>query len=413
MRQSIKRMAGLFSSGKRNKEDIHMGEPGFLNKLLRWKQLESVFLFVTAKCNSKCKTCFYAGKMDQGEDLSMAQLERISSTSPSFDKLWLSGGEPFMRKELVDIIAMFVENNGVRSINLPTNGLLTERIDEQVGELLRRCPELTVHLNFSMDGLGATHDAVRGVPGNFAKTLASMERVQKHHGENPKLLCNVATVVTPQALDEMVDLGAFLLQKNCIATHFFESIRGQPRDESLKPLSRAQLEELHERVMPLVEVQAQRLFAGFSPIARAIAHVYFLGVIRFAYSLQEKNIEGPNPWGMACTAGQTTLVIDHDGALRSCEIREPFAHLSDFDFDMGAVMKSEALRKEVEDIGGGHKANCWCTHTCWVLSSMKFSPKTLLFSVPLSFLNYRLEHWRAPVLPDVDMGEIEARAQQR
>ena len=33
--------------------------------------------------------------------------------------LWISGGEPFMRKELAEIVELFYVNNGVRHINLP------------------------------------------------------------------------------------------------------------------------------------------------------------------------------------------------------------------------------------------------------------------------------------------------------
>jgi hypothetical protein len=79
------------------------------------------------------------------------QIARISATAPPFRKLWLSGGEPFMREELADIVAMFVRNNGVGNINLPTNGLLPEKIFRTVDGLLEQCSELSIDLNFSLD----------------------------------------------------------------------------------------------------------------------------------------------------------------------------------------------------------------------------------------------------------------------
>ena len=69
--------------------------------------LESVFLFVTSTCNSLCRTCFYWDELNQGRDLSFAQIESLSRTAPKFHKLWISGGEPFMRKELAEIIELF------------------------------------------------------------------------------------------------------------------------------------------------------------------------------------------------------------------------------------------------------------------------------------------------------------------
>ena len=149
--------------------DMHMGESGFMRKLIRRKELESVFLFVTAKCNSKCRTCFYASETKKTDDLTFDEIRRLSETAPRFDKLWLSGGEPFLREDLAEIIALFHRNNGISVINLPTNGLLEDRVDHVVGRLLSSCPEMNIHLNFSLDGLGETHDRVRGVKDNFKK----------------------------------------------------------------------------------------------------------------------------------------------------------------------------------------------------------------------------------------------------
>ncbi|MGH9601387.1 MAG: radical SAM protein, partial [Terriglobales bacterium] len=117
--------------------------------IFRPKRLESVFLFVTSACNSLCRTCFYWDELNSGRDLTLAQIERLSQTAPQFDKLWLSGGEPFLRKELAEIIELFYANNGVRHVNLPTNGLLPAKVEAVVDRVLDRCPELTLDLNFS------------------------------------------------------------------------------------------------------------------------------------------------------------------------------------------------------------------------------------------------------------------------
>src|SRR5215472_5055515 len=147
----------------------------FKRGFFRPLRLESMFLFVTSTCNSLCRTCFYWDELNSNRDLSFPQIEKISSTAPPFHKLWISGGEPFLRKELAEIIEMFYRNNAVRHVNLPTNGLLPEKIESVIDHLLISCPELTIDLNFSLDGLANTHDSIRGVPNNFQKTLASMD----------------------------------------------------------------------------------------------------------------------------------------------------------------------------------------------------------------------------------------------
>lgn len=381
--------------------DVHMGEPGFLRRLFRPKKLESVFLFVTGRCNSRCRTCFYSGEVSRGEDMSFAQLRRISETAPGFDKLWLSGGEPFLRDDLVDIIELFYENNRIESINLPTNGLLGKRVCREVARLLDRCPKLNVHLNFSVDGMPETHDRVRGVAGGFHETMAAMEAVESELGSHPRLHSNVATVITPESYTEMFDLGAYLFDRFNLSTHFFEAMRGEVRDPKLGRLRRSELEALHYRLTPLYEAMAGRLFASLPPGLRSFAKLYFVGVIGHLFRLQEENLEGPSDWGMSCTAGKTTMVIDHQGSFRACEMRPRVGHLEDYDYDLGRALRSRAMEEEIEAIGGGDGAGCWCTHTCWMLSSMKFSPKTLLYDVPLAFARMRSRGGR----PDLDVKE--------
>lgn len=375
---------------QKERRDVHMGEPGFGPKLFRPKKLEGVFLFVTGRCNSNCRTCFYAQDAKRGEDLSFHEIQRLSETAPNFDKLWLSGGEPFLREELVDIISLFYENNGVKSINLPTNGLLPGRILEEVSRLLERCPKLTVHLNFSLDGLPETHDAVRGVPGGFFKTLEALDAAEEKFRGHPRVHRNVATVLNQETAGDAVDLAAFLFSRYTLATHFFEVMRGTPRDPEMRAPSRGELERLHARLLPFSEAMATRLFDKFPPGVKELAKLSFVGVIGFLFRIQEENVDGPHPWPMACTAGKTTFVIDHDGSFRSCEMRPPIGKVQDYGCDLSAALRSTAMRDEIEAIGGGHRANCFCTHTCWMLSSLKFSPKALVYEIPKRYLEYRL-----------------------
>ncbi len=389
------------------KEDVHMGEPGFFHQLLRKKKLEGLFLFATSRCNSRCKTCFYHEYLNDGKDMTLDQIKSISETSPRFDKLWYSGGEPFLREELVEITRLFYDNNQVKVINLPTNGLLTDKIVKQVSQILEQCPEMTIHLNYSLDGLGATHDNNRGVKGNFKKTITSMDKVYEEHGDNPRLIQNVATVVTPEAYNEMYDLGVYLLKKGLNATHFWEVVRGNPKDPETKRISPEQLKALRQLVLPLIQKQGENLFKDFSGLKKSFAQLFFLGFIKFVNDIQDKNYTGPSHWGMSCTAGKTTIVIDHNGDFRSCEMRPPIGNLKDYNFDLSAALHSDVMKKEIHDIGGGKRANCWCTHGCWVMSSIKFSPRALLFRIPAAYRRARKNIDPEFSLPDMDIEDIE------
>jgi MoaA/NifB/PqqE/SkfB family radical SAM enzyme len=367
--------------------------------LFRPKQLESLFLFVTSTCNSLCRTCFYWEELNQGRDLTFEQLETISRTAPQFHKLWLSGGEPFLRKELAEIIELFYVSNGVRHVNLPTNGLLPEKVDAVITQVLARCPELVFDLNFSLDGLANTHDSIRGVPNNFEKTLATIELAASRWKHVRRLRRNVVSCVTAENYRELVELGLKLLGESDLDGHYFEIIRGDPMDPTLKRIPRDQLAALHARLLWIHERYSHHLFPHLEGRARDFARMYYLGHLKFHLDLHQQNHYGNKAWPMACTAGQTTIVVDHDGSFRSCELRGKLGRLQDFGFDVKAALASPAMRKEIADIP---RAQCWCTHSCWIHSSAKFSPKVQLFHIPWSYLKHR---WRR--LPEWEVAELE------
>lgn len=372
----------------------------FANGIFRPRlQLESVFLFVTSTCNSLCRTCFYWDELNSNRDLTFEQFERISATSPAFHKLWISGGEPFLRKELAEIIELFYRNNGVRHVNLPTNGLLPQKTERVIDDLLAHCPDLTIDLNFSLDGLANTHDAIRGVPHNFEKTLATMDKAaQKWRGVR-RLRRNVVTCITSENYGELVQLALKIARETESDGHYFEVIRGEPMDAALKRLTLAELRGLHRRLMPFHEHYAARLFASLPQPARMLAKLYYTGMVRFHFDLHEQNFAGPTPWPMPCTAGATTIVIDHDGHFRGCEMRSKLGRLQEFDFDLSAALHSDAMQQEIAAIPS---ANCWCTHSCWIYTSRKFSPKVMLFHVPWAYLKHR---WSR--LPAMNLAELE------
>jgi cell fate (sporulation/competence/biofilm development) regulator YmcA (YheA/YmcA/DUF963 family) len=88
---------------------------------------------------------------------------------------------------------------------------------------------------------------------------------------------------------------------------------------------------------------------------------------------------------MDCTAGETTLVIDYDGRFRACEIRDPIGNVQDYDGDTQKIMAGDAMKKEIETIGHGYKAACWCQHSCWITASLLANPAMMTSKIKEGF----------------------------
>src|SRR5215210_4123264 len=154
------------------------------------RRLGTVIFFVTSRCNAKCETCFYHEELNRPGDLTFEQIERVSRTMPEVTDLWLSGGEPTLRHDAVEVIRLFVENNGVRRVIIPTNGLLKARTFELVDGALSLHSDLHLYRNVALDGYGETHDRVRGVPGNWGRTLECIRALyplKEKYGERFRL----------------------------------------------------------------------------------------------------------------------------------------------------------------------------------------------------------------------------------
>jgi len=92
-----------------------------LRSTRREKRLGTAILFVTSRCNAFCKTCFYHEELNHPGDMTFAQIEKLSRTMPAITDLWLSGGEPTLRRdvsEIIDMLSVITESN--ESLFLPT-----------------------------------------------------------------------------------------------------------------------------------------------------------------------------------------------------------------------------------------------------------------------------------------------------
>jgi MoaA/NifB/PqqE/SkfB family radical SAM enzyme len=322
--------------------------------------------------------CFYADDMSRKQpDLSFDEIKRLSETAGDFKRLWLSGGEPTLREDLPEIIEMFYRNNHITDVNFPTNGILSDRIVQWLKRIRQSCPDCNISISISLDGFGATHDTQRGVE-SFYRAAAALKKIDDEFRDDGHVLKNIATVITKYNVEEVLDFVAWVYGRFNVSTHTIEAARGNTREAGVKVLTEQALREIQDKIAPYYLLYAKRIGEGMGLLGRGLTKFFYVGLMRAMYNIRAGNLEKPTPWNMDCTAGETTLVLDYDGRFRSCELRPPIGNVKDYDCDVQAIMKSQAMKNEIETIGHGYKANCWCTHGCWIMSSITFNPGKMI-----------------------------------
>ena len=351
--------------------------------LTRPKRLKLVIFFVTSVCNAKCRTCFYWEELNQRGDLTWDEIQTLSRTMPRFTDLWLSGGEPMLRKELTDIVHLFYVENGVRWVNLPTNGLLPARTAEWVERILVENPELRLDLNVALDGLYEMQDSIRAVPGNFAKTLQTLEGLQPCRRKYSNLRVNVNTVICAENFERVLEIAGFVREHSEVDGHYFNIIRGNAPDPGLKQVPVERLPALYKELQKVYRYYAPTILKRLDGIERALGEAWYQGTLALHNKIQLENIESPHPWPMPCTAGETSIVIDYNGDVRACELRGKLANLRGYDCDFRRFWETQTRQGELDSIV---RDQCWCTHVCFIHDSLRHSKKALFYDVPVAYL---------------------------
>ena len=352
--------------------------------ILRMRKLNTVIFFVTSHCNATCDTCFYWDELNQKGDLSWEEIVRLSETTPAFTDLWFSGGEPTLRRELGDIIDLFVRNNGVSHINLPTNGLKPDRIVEVSERSLSEHPYLELHVNIALDGLQESHDSMRGVPGNFAKAIESARGLRKLKPQfGHRLRVHFNTVITRDNVEEVIPLAEWIKHEDVVDAHYFNLIRGEAKDPALKQLQREALRKVYPKIAEIQWHYADGLFDG-NPLWKWLQKAAYVGTLTFHHRTQFENADRSAKWAMPCTAGETSAVIDFDGRVRACEMRKPIGNLRDYDMNFKVFWETAARQKEPGQI---RCDQCWCSHVCFIHDSLRYSSSAMMWEVPKNFWN--------------------------
>lgn len=353
----------------------------FINKTFKSVRWGYIIFFITNKCNSKCKHCFNWQKLNKNKDLelSLEEIEKITQKIGKTQVLLLSGGEPFLRKDLFGIISLFIKNNNVKIVTIPTNALLTKRIIEQTKKLAIKFPKVSFVLAISIDSLHKKNDKIRGIEGAFNKsinTLKKIEKLKKQHFNIESFVNTVISNYNYKDIDQIIEY----FKNFDIVYHNFELIRGKPKEINCNLPPIEEIKKIHRKFLLSREFYIKKRNKGLSEILEKIAT---LGATNYVITAKERVLSSKN-LPFVCTAGRNIIVIEANGDVKLCELQSKIGNLKEYDYNIERILKSEKAKQKFKQI-----KNCKCTHICFL--NMSIANTKSLFKIPYYYLKYKLK----------------------
>jgi len=305
----------------------------------------NVTVSVTYRCNSRCRTCNVWRK--QSEELTTEEWDRVFA-SLGRAPYWftISGGEPLLRRDVVEICRSAYQHCHPAIINIPTNGLLPDLITERVEEIARSCPRSQIIVNVSLDGWGEQHDAIRSVPGNFRRTMETYRRLRAL--TLPNLTLGVHTVISRFNVGDIPNIYrriSTLAPDSYITEIAEERVELDTVGADITP----SLDEYSAAVDFLVAQLRAQPFTGISRITQAFREQYY-GLV--------KRILAERRQVIPCYAGWASAQISPEGDVWVCCIKaQSLGNLRDVDYNFGRIWfsaEAEAARASIA------RGECFC-----------------------------------------------------
>lgn len=343
-------------------------------KLRRDKNLQTptvLTFFITSRCNNRCSHCFYWQELDNGAgELTPEEISTVASSLRHPVHLSLTGGEPFLRQDVVDICRIFHERNNCRMIGLATNGYLTERIVTACGEILR-LPLESLSVQVSLDGLEETHNRIRGVKDGFQRAVTTIEALQRLTGHDRRFSLFVSVTIQRQNINEVEQLVELLLPLGVQIR--FALVRGQHSGTYGLPAEVANDIDPAENDAPVTDLALLEALSVRLRARNASAPYPFWSELQQEQMRISLKMMSERKRQLPCHAGRVDGILYADGNVALCELTRPVGNLRDYGLDFTSLWQSAAAGRLRNGI-----RNCFCIHGCNLITSMMYLPEVVM-----------------------------------
>lgn len=269
---------------------------------------EFIILDITHRCNLECNICEIRNDKpikelatDEVKDLIQQSIEWVVK------EFVLSGGEPFVRDDIFEILD-FVKGENYR-IGILTNGILLT--EEFIKKLLPYLVFNTLSLSISLDALTPEiHDDIRGCKGCFEKTFNGLKLLSEFKKQYPNINFNTISIILNENLEELLLLVNLLKSLNVNSIQFQPLLANnlimKERSNRVKYWVPPERLPLLDRVIDsLVEFKRQ----NFVLVRNSVNNLYLV-------KKYFRNLLSPDD--IKCLYGTKTMLIANNGDVTTC-----------------------------------------------------------------------------------------------
>lgn len=303
------------------------------------------------------------------QELTLDEIRWFTEKAGHLLYLSIGGGEPFLRKEIAEIVSLFYRNCSTRFVTITTNGLQPEKTLRDVERILQECPHLVLKINLSLEAWGEKHDEIRGVRSNFRKLTETYHRLRALRDRGRYFAINIATTFSRSSQNEVIPLITRVKQEWDVNDHTLSYVRGDIKDPNLKD---PDLDAYEAAIRHLEQTRNAKL-----PWVYRLLRAYARTMFRMNLEILRKD-----RMVVPCVAGRRMLTLADDGTIKPCEVLEAkegthaydFGNLRDFDYDLSKLRKTERAKRAVKFI---RPSKCHCSFECANMANVALSPRML------------------------------------
>ena len=274
---------------------------------------------VTYRCNARCGMCD-SWRMKPGTELQPGDVARVFAKIGRLDVVRVTGGEPFLREDLLEIAETILRASSPRVLHVTTNGSMPDRIVE-FAESFSAPKRLAFMISF--DGHREEHDASRGAKVTYDLALESVRRLA---ALRPRLGLDVSvnhTVISPQSLEDSArlraDLSPLKVDVQSVLAYAESSmyaikLRGKRAEHLIVPTGYPLHPKLaNADVVGFVEGELERTSTIASGLRRLGKRYYLRGLLA---RLRGGQAPSPHP---PCVALRSHVRLLPDGSVPVCQ----------------------------------------------------------------------------------------------